>query len=78
MRRSPAALRFASDATYAIYLYHLFFVYPVLRAAPPVATTGERLLVELCAWAGGLVGPALLVLLARRPLGVRARIWLGA
>lgn len=77
-RGTPAALRFASDVTYTVYLYHLFFVYAVLRAAPPSTTTGGRLLVELCAWAAGLAGPVLLVLLARRALGARARTWLGA
>jgi surface polysaccharide O-acyltransferase-like enzyme len=78
VRESPPALRFASDASYTVYLYHLFFLYTVMQALPSVGSVAGRLALELAGWGAGLVGSGLLVAASRRVLGVRARLWLGA
>jgi surface polysaccharide O-acyltransferase-like enzyme len=70
-------LRLLSDATYAIYLFHLFFVLEVKRLLP--APPGELdALVVLLPWAAGVAGPVLLVAGARAVLGDRSRDWIGA
>jgi peptidoglycan/LPS O-acetylase OafA/YrhL len=74
--RSPAWLRTLSDASYAVYLYHLFFVLGALRLLP--AQPGERLASILLAWLVGLAGSLGVVAAARRWLGPRARDWIGA
>ena len=73
--RSPRWLRAVSDATYAVYLYHLFFLYAAQEAfgAHPRAA-GSVLL----PFAAGLLGSLAFVALGRRLLGARARDWLGA
>jgi surface polysaccharide O-acyltransferase-like enzyme len=78
LRESPPALRFASDATYTVYLYHLFFLYTVMQALPSVGSVAGRLALELAGWGAGLVGSGLLVAASRRVLGARARVWFGA
>lgn len=75
--RVPAAIRWLSDASYSIYLSHLFFLEPVLRAIPrvPGVFAPGRI---LAAWAAGLAGGAALAALAQRLLGARrARAWFG-
>jgi peptidoglycan/LPS O-acetylase OafA/YrhL len=70
--RAPRIVRWASDATYAIYLFHLFFVEEVLRRLPP---SGMR---DIAACGAGMLGPALIIFGMRRLLGERARLWVGA
>ncbi len=74
-RRVPAPIARASDATYAVYLFHLFFVYGAQLWAP--APRGELAGLTLW-WAAGLLGSALLVWSGRRLLGARSRDWIGA
>lgn len=73
----PGWLRLASDATYTIYLFHLFFLIPVQRALPasPGAVDIEAVLLP---WAAGVAGPLALVAASRALLGDRSRGWLGA
>lgn len=74
---SPAWLRFASDATYALYLFHLFFVIPAKHWLPPPEGDVSPLAL-LLPWLAGLVGPLLLVATGRAVLGPRARAVIGA
>ena len=70
---APRGLRALSDATYAIYLYHLFFLYAaqeLLGARGPGSVAVP--------FAAGLLGSLAVVALGRRLLGARARDWLGA
>jgi surface polysaccharide O-acyltransferase-like enzyme len=73
--RSPRWLRALSDATYAVYLYHLFFLYAAQEAfgAHPRGPGSVVL-----PFAAGLLGSFAFVALGRRILGARARDWLGA
>jgi surface polysaccharide O-acyltransferase-like enzyme len=74
--RSGAILRGLSDATYTIYLFHLFFVLEVKRLVPP--PPGELApLAALLPWAAGIAGPLLLIAGARALLGRRSRDWIG-
>ena len=75
--RSPAPVRYLSDATYAIYLLHLFFVYSVARylhmapgRADPVVTG--------TLFGAGLMGSLAVVAATRRLLGSRSRDLIGA
>lgn len=74
---SPHWLRALSDATYAVYLYHLFFVYAAQALLARAVAHGAPGTI-LVPWAAGLVGSLALVALGRRWLGPRARDWLGA
>jgi len=76
--RAPAPwLRWISDSTYSIYLFHLFFLYPVreLVAAQPGRVEALALIAP---FAAGLGGSLLLVATAQRLLGDRSRPILGA
>src|SRR5262249_38627259 len=74
---SPRPLRALSDATYTIYLYHMFFV-PLVQeriAAPPGEANAAAILLP---WLAGLAGGLAVVWLGQRLLGARSRDWLGA
>jgi surface polysaccharide O-acyltransferase-like enzyme len=73
--RSPTWLRRTSDATYAVYLFHLFFLYETQLALGPRA--GD-LLGVLLPWAAGLAGSLLLVAGVQRAAGRRSRDLIGA
>jgi surface polysaccharide O-acyltransferase-like enzyme len=73
--RSPAWLRRTSDATYAVYLFHLFFLYETQLALGPEVPHGVSILLP---WASGLAGSLLLVAGLQRLLGRRSRDWIGA
>jgi membrane-bound acyltransferase YfiQ involved in biofilm formation len=77
LREVPAWLRFASDATYAVYLFHLFFLLPARWTwpLPPGDLTAASVLLP---WALGLLGPLLLVAASRAALGPRSRSVVGA
>ena len=77
LRTSPAPLRALSDASYAIYLFHLFFVYAVQALVPPRPDALAPLPL-LLPWTAGLVGPLLIARAARLALGRRARDVTGA
>ena len=74
-RESAGSLRFLSDATYPVYLFHLFFLYAVQLAIPP--SRGDWISV-LAPWAAGLAGSLALVTALQRLLGRRSRDWIGA
>jgi peptidoglycan/LPS O-acetylase OafA/YrhL len=71
-------VRLLSEATYTIYLWQLFAVYPLRDAAPAAPEVFEPWRIAL-PWTGGLLLPLLLVSVARKFLGpATARRWLGA
>jgi len=72
---APRRLRALSDATYAVYLFHLFFLYAAQEALGAHARGAGSVLVP---FAAGLAGSLALVAAGRRLLGLRARDWLGA
>ena len=77
--RAPASapVRALSDATYAIYLFHLFFVVRVQYAFP--APPGSIALVPiLLPWLAGMGGSLAIIGLGRVLLGRRSRDWIGA
>lgn len=76
--RVPAVVVWLSEATYAIYLFHLFFLLP-LQAVWPQPSGRLDPLVLAGQLALSLIGVGALVALARRVLGrPRARLLLGA
>jgi peptidoglycan/LPS O-acetylase OafA/YrhL len=71
------AIRFLSDASYTVYLFHLFFVLPaqgLLRAAPEVFVPATIAVPFVL----GLLGSLALVVTGRALLGARSRTWLGS
>jgi peptidoglycan/LPS O-acetylase OafA/YrhL len=75
--RIPRPIRFLSDVSYSIYLFHLFFMYEAQKLFPHSDGALAPLAV-LAPWAAGLLGPLALILVARRTLHDRARTLLGA
>jgi surface polysaccharide O-acyltransferase-like enzyme len=74
-RRSPAALRWVSDATYGVYLLHLFFLYAVQLRFPPSRGDAASILLP---WAAGLGGSLVVIAGLQRLLGRRSRDLIGA
>jgi fucose 4-O-acetylase-like acetyltransferase len=77
MKEVPGWLRFASEATYSIYLFHLFFLVPA-RWLWPLPVGSLDLAAVALPWALGVAGPLLLVAAARAALGARSRSLIGA
>jgi peptidoglycan/LPS O-acetylase OafA/YrhL len=75
--RLPAPIRFFSDVSYSIYLFHLFFMYEAQKLFPHADGTLATLAVVI-PWASGLLGPLALIWIANRALGARARTLFGA
>ncbi len=75
-RVHPVVVRL-SEATYAIYLFHLFFLLPVQPYFPHTRGALDPS-VLLAQFVPGIVGSLLLIALARRALGERSRLLLGA
>jgi peptidoglycan/LPS O-acetylase OafA/YrhL len=75
--RVPDALRALSDATYPIYLLHMFFV---LTAADlfPLAPRRFDALPVLAIWAAGVLGSLSVVAALKAALGERSKDWIGA
>lgn len=72
----PRGIRALSDATYALYLLHLFFVIPLAAAlAPSLRSDAAR---PLVVWLGGVLGSLAAIAALRAVLGERARWLLGA
>jgi fucose 4-O-acetylase-like acetyltransferase len=75
---ASGSARFLSDRTYTMYLFHLFFVYPVLQLLPPAPRAFDPIALG-CTWLAGVVGPLLLVAASQRLLGgPRSRALLGS
>jgi fucose 4-O-acetylase-like acetyltransferase len=70
-------VRFASDSTYTIYLFHLFFVYPLQAVLQPAPGAFEPLAIAPV-WLAGLLGPLALAAAGRALLGARSRTLLGS
>jgi surface polysaccharide O-acyltransferase-like enzyme len=73
----PAWLHRLSDSSYAIYLFHLFFLYAAQVGLEAVGEVPRGVSI-LVSWAAGLLGGVGLVVAVRAALGARARTWLGA
>ena len=77
MERAPAPVRFLSESTFSIYLFHLFFVYSVQG----VVANAQDLpgpAVVLVPWFAGLIGSLSLIFAGRYLLGRNSRAILGA
>jgi len=71
-------VRFLSDSTYTIYLFHLFLVYPLQRWLAPAPGAFEPLAIAPV-WLAGLAGPLALAAAGRTLLGgPRSRALLGS
>lgn len=77
IQRIPPWLHRLSDSSYAIYLFHLFFLYAAEVGLQAFGGVPHVMSIAL-AWAAGILGGVLLVVGARAALGARARTWLGA
>jgi surface polysaccharide O-acyltransferase-like enzyme len=76
LRDTPEVVRKLSDASYAVYLYHLLVIYAVWnpdRGAP--AAFGAA--AAVASWALGIGVPMAGAMVLRRVLGERARVWFG-
>jgi surface polysaccharide O-acyltransferase-like enzyme len=73
---TSSGIRALSDATYPVYLLHLFFVIPLAAALEPWLGSGAWH--ALGVWAGGVLGSLAAIAVLRRLLGDRARLLLGA
>jgi len=72
-RRVPRVVRFLSEASFTIYLYHVFFIAP-LR---PYMGGWNPLLRAPLLVALAVLGSAVIVLVGRRILGTRSRLLIG-
>jgi fucose 4-O-acetylase-like acetyltransferase len=71
------AVRFLSDSTYTIYLFHLFAVLPLQRwLAPPPGVFDPLAIAPV--WLAGLLAPLALAAAGRALLGARSRTLLGS
>ncbi len=73
----PAPIRFLSEATYPIYLFHLFFVY-LAQDHIAHAQNAIDLAAVFVPWAAGLIGALAIIAVGRLLLGERSRAILGA
>ncbi|UCE86470.1 MAG: acyltransferase [Deltaproteobacteria bacterium] len=77
-RTPPGPVRALSDATYAIYLLHVFFVVGLAGWLSPTAGALDVVYLALL-WSAGLLGSLAVIALSRAILGdERSRAWLGA
>jgi surface polysaccharide O-acyltransferase-like enzyme len=77
-RRSiPAIVGTLSDASFAIYLLHLFFIYTAERLVQPAVNEFDVLVIAGY-WSAGLFGSLAVIAVARRLLGSRSRDVIGA
>ena len=76
-RVAPRPVRTIADATYAIYLFHLFFIYAVEDFMRPAENQLDLVFVATT-WSAGLIGSLALIRLARTLLGERSRDIVGA
>jgi peptidoglycan/LPS O-acetylase OafA/YrhL len=66
-------VRFLSDASYTIYLYHTLFITLLSPLLPPLPTPLRAVILT----SAGLFGGITVVYMARRALGDRARLLFG-
>jgi len=66
-----------SDSTYTIYLFHLFFVFPLQRLLPAAAGVFDPLAIG-APWLVGIAGPLVLAAVGRALLGPSSRSVLGS
>jgi surface polysaccharide O-acyltransferase-like enzyme len=71
------SVRFLSDSTYTIYLFHLFFVYSVGSLVAPAPKVFDPVAIA-APWLAGIAGPLLLAAAGRALLGRRSRSVLGS
>jgi peptidoglycan/LPS O-acetylase OafA/YrhL len=77
-RRSiPAVVSKLSDASFAIYLLHLFFIYAAERLVQPAVNEFDALVIGGY-WSAGLFGSLAVIAVARWLLGSRSRDVIGA
>lgn len=72
--KSTGVVRFLSESSYTIYLFHMFFVAPVLPYFANTSTIVRMVVVTSV----GLGGASVLVLVGRAALGPRSRALIGA
>ncbi len=75
--RVPNALRALSDASYPIYLLHMFFVLAAIGLFPLPARSFAPLPV-LLTWAAGILGSISIIAALKVALGDRSKDWIGA
>jgi len=75
--RISRPLRYLSENSYPIYLFHLFFVYTLARQFPPTPFQLSLLPIAL-PWAAGVLGSIAFIAAMRALLGTRSRDWIGA
>lgn len=76
-RRVPTPVAALSDATFAIYLLHLFFVYAAERLLQPAINEFDPLVIAAY-WSAGLLGSMGIIALVRMLFGSRSRDIIGA
>ena len=76
-KREPDTIAALSDASYAIYLLHLFFIYAIGGILQPDPGSFDLPVVAI-EWSAGLFGSISLSALSRRVLGRRSRDIIGA
>ncbi len=76
-RSMPAVMSKLSDASFAIYLLHLFFVYAAERLVQPAVNKFDVLVIGGY-WSAGLFGSLAVIAVARWLLGSRSRDLIGA
>jgi surface polysaccharide O-acyltransferase-like enzyme len=76
-RSAPAPVTVLSDATFAIYLLHLFFVYAAKRVVQPAVREFDAWVIVVY-WSAGLLGSLAVIAGARSLLGPRSRDVIGA
>jgi membrane-bound acyltransferase YfiQ involved in biofilm formation len=75
-RTVPQPVRFLSDVSYAVYLYHLLVIYAGWNPDDGVpAAHGAT--AALAAWSLGLAVPIVVAVTLRRVIGARARVVFG-
>jgi peptidoglycan/LPS O-acetylase OafA/YrhL len=70
-------MRWLSDASYSIYLWHIFFVDAAAELVPPPFREIAFLPIAI-PWLAGLLGSISLVAAVQALLGRRSRDWIGA
>jgi surface polysaccharide O-acyltransferase-like enzyme len=75
--RVPTALRTLSDASYPIYLLHMFFVLTAVELFP-LPPRSFALLPVLLTWAAGILGSISIIGALKAMLGNRSKDWIGA
>jgi surface polysaccharide O-acyltransferase-like enzyme len=75
--RTPGAVALLSDASYAIYLLHLFFVYGAERFVQPAVGEFDLVVIAIY-WSAGLFGSLGVIGATRALLGARSRDVIGA